>query len=444
MCLLLSIASLTACKKDKDPDGGTELDDLLENALVVASNGQGQAFFQLPESDDYASIPQDPLNPITKAKVDLGEMLYHETGLALAPKMDVGKGTFSCASCHFASAGFQAGRLQGIGDGGIGLGFNGEGRIRDNMYPGDSLDVQPIRSPSTLNVAYQSNMLWNGQFGATGVNIGTESQWKDGTPIAVNKLGYEGVEVQAIAGLTVHRLVIDPDFITETNYKPFFDAAFPDVPESDRYDRERAGLAIAAYERTLLSNRSPFQEWLKGQKNAMSEAEKRGAVLFFDKAQCGSCHTGPALSSMTFHALGMGDLYQCSEETFQSSAESGANLGRGGFTKVDAELFQFKTPQLYNLKDSPFYGHGSSFRSIEEVVEYKNRAWPQNTNVPANRLSDEFVPLRLTDQEIRDITSFLTNSLHDPELMRYQPETLLSGQCTPFNDQRAKDELGCN
>ena len=55
-------------------------------------------------------------------------MLYHETGLGISPKLDIGKETYSCASCHFAAAGFQAGRFQGIGEGGLGFGVNGEGR----------------------------------------------------------------------------------------------------------------------------------------------------------------------------------------------------------------------------------------------------------------------------------------------------------------------------
>ena len=89
----------------------------LEEALIEASDGIGKSFFELPASDDFASIPQDPLNPLTKDKVALGKLLFHETGLGIHPKLDLGKETYSCASCHFASAGFQACRQQGIGEG---------------------------------------------------------------------------------------------------------------------------------------------------------------------------------------------------------------------------------------------------------------------------------------------------------------------------------------
>jgi len=166
-------------------------------------------YFELPQSNDYAAIPQDPKNPITESKVELGKLLFHETMISVNANFQETMLTFSCASCHHAQGGFQAGIAQGIGDGGIGFGFNGDGRTVLSNIDLSMVDVQPIRTPSALNVAYQTNMLWNGQFGATGVNTGTSHLWPDSTPIATNHLGFEGVEVQAIAGLEVHRLDID-------------------------------------------------------------------------------------------------------------------------------------------------------------------------------------------------------------------------------------------
>ena len=371
-------------------------------------------------------------------------MLFHDTGIALDPEVPSGAGTYSCASCHFAGAGFQAGRHQGIGEGGLGFGLNGEGRDADPSYEAAFLDVQPTRTPSAMNNAYQEVMLWNGQFGATGPNVGTEYSWQIGTPKQENILGFQGLETQAIAGLDVHRLLIDRDFLDQTGYTQLFDAAFPDIEAEDRYSRITAGLAIAAYERTLLANRAPFQHWLQGQKQAMSELEKEGALLFFDKAGCADCHTGPALSSMAFYALGMDDLRNCPEPTFRAPAFSRENLGRGGFTDQPDDMYKFKVPQLYNLADSPFYGHGASFRSIAEVIQYKNQAVPQNQSVPAAQLAVAFRPLNLTDSEVEAIALFLAKSLRDPELERYVPESLLSGLCFPNNDPISQVDLNCN
>ena len=150
LLLLLALVFLTfGCKKETSV-GDAALDSELDQVLAEASNNEGRAFFTLPDSDDFQKIPNDPKNPITKEKVELGKMLYHETGLAIHPNNPISKNTYSCASCHFASAGFQAGRFQGIADGGIGFGVNGEGRTKGSLYEGDSLDVQPIRSPSCL------------------------------------------------------------------------------------------------------------------------------------------------------------------------------------------------------------------------------------------------------------------------------------------------------
>ena len=101
--------------------------------------------------------------------------------------------------------------------------------MKGSLYEGDSIDVQPIRSPTTLHVAYQKVMLWNGQFGATGLNANTGDAWVYGTPIEANYLGYEGTETQAIAGLKVHRMGMEENFLTTNGYKPLFNAAFPNL-----------------------------------------------------------------------------------------------------------------------------------------------------------------------------------------------------------------------
>jgi cytochrome c peroxidase len=297
--------ALSGCQLDDDVR--SDWDTRLSQTLEDAANGRGLEYFQLPSSDDFSAIPQDPRNPITRHKVNLGRMLFHETALGVNPRIPGNENRYSCASCHHAGGGFQANLLQGIGEGGIGYGYAGEGRVPDPTTVLDSIDVQQIRTPSALNIAYQACILWNGQFGGTGPNAGTEVGWVPGKPTYTNYLGYEGTETQAIAGLKVHRMDIDSAILmaASPDYAPLFAYAFPEVPENERYDREHAGLAIAAYERTLLANQAPFQKWLRGDYSAMRSDEKEGAILFFSTARCYVCHTGPALSSMEFYGLGM-------------------------------------------------------------------------------------------------------------------------------------------
>lgn len=439
--ILIISLFFTACEPDGPGTGGDDLDSKLIAQLLIVGEQQGIRAFQLPEDGLTALIPQDPRNPITPEKVELGKLLFHETGLGSNPLKVQGEYTYSCASCHHVAAGFQAGVIQGIGEGGFGFGTKGEGRVPMQGYSSLELDVQPIRSPATLNVAWQELMLWNGQFGATGDNIGTEQSWTFNTPKEANFLGYHGLETQAVAGLGVHRMEVDSTFIEQKNYKALFDAAFPQEDEYRRYTKITAGLAMAAYERTLMANQAPFQKWLAGDLDAMTSKQKEGALLFFGEANCVSCHKGPALNSMEFYALGMNDLPEVG--TYGDGVDEATRLGRGGFTNNPQDNYKFKVPQLYNLKDSKFYGHGGSFTRLRDVVSYKNSGRAENTDVPAQQLAIEFGPLGLMETDIDAITEFLSEALYDPDLSRYVPAQTLSGLCFPNNDSQSQQDLGC-
>ena len=284
-------------------------------------------------------------------------------------------------------------------------------------------------------------MLWNGQFGAVGQNRGTESRWAPGSPIANNNLGYHGLETQAIAGFDVHRLGLNETLLNKLEYKILFKQAFPYASDDMLITTQNVALAIAAYERTLMANQSPYQLWLRGDEEALTSNQKNGMQLFFDKANCYHCHNGPALSSMEFYALGMDDLDD--NNTIPASGAEGAALGRGGFTNKVEDNYKFKVPQLYNLTDAKFFGHGASFNSIQEVIEYKNRAQKSNMSVPDYQLPDSFKPLQLTEQEIESLVDFIENGLYDPNLQRYLPNVLPSGNCFPNNDSLSKQQL-CN
>ena len=429
----------SSCATDQDDYVQTPLQSSLEKQIIELFGSKESLI--LPASNDYNIIPNDAKNSITKAKVELGKLLFHETFLGKNPKMDESMNSYSCASCHHAAAGFQSGLLQGIGEGGIGFGLRGEGRLKSSSYLERDLDVQPIKSPSILNVAYQDVMLWNGQFGAVGSNAGTEANWTVGTPKENNSLGFEGVETQAIAGIGVHRQLIDEDFIKSSSYKALFDVAFPNDTEDNCYTKLNAALAIAAYERTVLSNEAPFQLWLNGDDFAMSDDELQGARLFFDKGQCYTCHSGPGLNGMEFHALGMNDL---AGENVLTVIDETTKKGRGGFTGNSEDDYKFKTPQLYNLKDVDFYGHGGSFTSVRDIISYKNEAVHENSDVSSNKLSSLFHPLNLTDEEVDLIALFVENSLYDPNLKRYQPVSLPSGNCFPNADSQSSIDMGCN
>lgn len=438
---LIAIICMISCSQDKVYIE-TPIDQLLLTTLNKASKNGSADHFILAQSDDYAAIPQDPHNPITKEKVKLGKMLFFETGIALSPTKEAGKKTYSCASCHVPSAGFRPGNAQGIADGGVGFGRNGENRAKIDAYREWELDVQGVRPLSVLNVAYVENTTWNGRFGGNGVNINTSHRWsaEDGTEL--NEEGLAALETQNIEGLEVHRMEITEEVLDIYGYRPYFDAAFEDFPEEERYSKVTASFAISAYLRTLLTNEAPFQHYLKGDKEALTEQEKKGALLFFGKAKCYHCHRDKNLGANEFYAIGVKDLYETGR-AFNTSKEDIRNLGRGEFTGRLEDNYKFKIPQLYNLGDAPFYFHGSSFTDLKAVVEYFNTGIPENDNVPASQIARQFKPLGMTQEEIEDLTAFLDNSLSDPNLQRYVPEAVLSGYCFPNNDVFSRIELGC-
>lgn len=433
----LMVMTILACEPETASD---ILDQQLTETLERTSKTGDLDYYTFPSSTDYKELPnQDPHNPITKEKVALGQMLFFETGLAQIPVHDNCYETYSCASCHHQVAGFLPGRLQGIADGGAGYGHNGNLRYMVAGYEEDELDAQGNRPMNPLNSAYSTNTLWSGLFGASGVNEGTEELW---TGLAkVNHTGYVGLEAQNIEAFELHRLEINDHVLDDYGYREWYDNAFPEFDPSERYTPTTSSFAISAFLRSMLANKAPFQKWLKGNKGAMTDNQKQGALLFFRKARCYTCHDGPALNSMNFHALGTKDMYELGG--LNTSADDPRILGRGMFTGKEEDMFAFKVPQLYNLKDYATFFHGSSKNSLYDVLDFKMKAVSENPLVPDEKLSSRFLPLSLTKEEINQLVDFLENALYDPQTERYVPESVLSGNCFPNNDEVSRKQLGC-
>ena len=422
----------------------------LKDIMGVTSPSGSYEGYILPESDDFLNIPQDPSNPITAEKVELGKFIYHETGITSTENNQTDMdNTWSCASCHNGQNGFKSGIRQGIGEGGVGFDHR---IIAEGME--DFADVQPVTSPTVLNTAYQEVMLWNGQFGnviggIVNIGIDPERHFTEGTPKEANLRSLAGLETQAVAGLGVHRMNVEEGSILTTNekYQMMFEAAYGTSQPHDML--EAAAFAIAAYERTILANQAPFQDFLRGDEEALTLEEVEGAKVFFGKGNCAGCHNGPALSSPVgslasemFMTLGFHDLDMW-EDTI-GEVNQATKEGRSGFTGDDMEKYAFKVPPLYNLIDTTVFGHGASFTSVEDVVRYKVAASPQHPEVDISDLDYRFTPLDLSEEEIANLVTFLETSLYDPELMRYVPEELPSGLCVTNNDEESRRDLGCD
>ena len=435
--LLLMGTLIYACTHDPIE---SELDTRLRANLNAISPTGSYEYFQFPASDDFAAIPnQDPENPLTAEKVALGQLLFHETALATNALYPVSEGNYSCASCHIAAAGFTPGTAQGMADGALGFGAH---RVKIASYEDDEVDAQGTRPLSVLNVAYVTNTLWSGLFGAGGCNEGTEDLWHVHPDAEINFEGLQGLEAQNIEGLELHRMEINHYLLDQLGYRALYDASFPEIPMLERYTPRTTSFALSAYLRTLFAQKAPFQKWLAGEETRMTNQEKRGALLFLGKANCIKCHNGPSFNAVAFHAIGTSDLYQ-NHEAINTNSEDARHLGRAFFSGRLEDENRFKVPQLYNLKDYSHFFHGSSKETLAEVLEFKLKAQSENPNVSNEQLSSFFRPVELTETEKEDLLMFLESALYDSYLERYVPEEVLSGNCIPNNDPFSRQELGC-
>ncbi|MGB3548749.1 MAG: cytochrome c peroxidase [Saprospiraceae bacterium] len=442
LLLFFLACSFSSCVEDQVAD---PIDQDLERQLLRLSASGTLQDYILPDGKTLAAIPAGIGNTITAEKVKLGKMLFYETALGRDAVWPSGMRTFSCSSCHVPEAAFTAGAAQGIADGGVGFGTLGSDRRLMDDFPEELADAQGARPLSMLGVAYVQNSMWAGRFGARFNNADTENLWGVFDPSTeVNHLGLDGLEAQNIEGTIVHRMSTDAYLLDTLGYREMFDDAYYDWPAGDvRYGRVAMSFALSAYIRSILPDRAPWQKWLRGDKTAMNEEETRGALLFFGKAGCYRCHNGPALNGNRFEALGVNDLCDVPGGAIRTGLEDPRNLGRGDFTRRPDELYQFKVPQVYNTRDMPFYFHGSSKTSLREVIEYKNAGIKENPRVPDANISDFFHPLNLTADEMDDLEAFLSEALHDPDLTRYAPASVLSGNCMPNNDPQSREDIGC-
>lgn len=310
-------------------------------------------------------------NPLTRAKIELGRQLYFDTRLS-------SDNTVSCASCHHPQEGFSRHTQFGIGVDGQKGGRN---------------------SPVSYNRILSDAQFWDGRADSL------EAQAVG--PIA-NPIEMGNTHAAAVAGLKAI-----------PGYAMQFDSIFPDTGVTI----DNVGLAIAAFERAIVTGPSPYdhreafkrfasleQEDIDEMKeddpelyeeykalemaafaNPMSESAVRGQALFFGKkASCSNCHVGANLADEKYHNLGVG-----------MDAEK-PDWGRYDVTKAEADKGAFKTPTIRNVALSAPYMHDGSQATLEEVVEHYNKGGLKN-----KWLSEKITPLNLTKQDKVDLVEFM-------------------------------------
>jgi cytochrome c peroxidase len=286
-------------------------------------------------------VPED--NPTTQAKIELGRRLFFDPRLS-------GTNDMSCATCHQPEKAFTDGAALAKG------------------HEGKTL---PRNTPSLLNVAFLPNLTWDGR--------AQTLEEQSLQPIVA------AVEMNQDLNELERELAADAGYVEQ------FQAAFGSRPT-----RETVAKALAAFERTLNTQPSPFDRYLNGDKTALSDAAKRGLELFVGDAGCIRCHNGPMLSDGKFYRLGI----------------SATDPGREAVTGKKADRGKFRTPPLRNIAKTGPYMHDGSLKTLEDVVTFYYRG---ASTTPVDGLELDIQPLLgQSYSEIPDLVAFLESLTGEP------------------------------
>jgi cytochrome c peroxidase len=293
-----------------------------------------------PNGLPAVSVPAD--NPLTEARVALGKQLFFDPRLS-------GDNTFSCASCHDPSKGWSNGLT-------VTRGVGGQNGFRN--------------VPSIVNVSYQNFLFWDGRAGS----LEEQALAPIINPFEMAMPSLEELEARlnAIAG-----------------YREGFQAIF-----GTRVTTENVGKVLAAFERTILSGDTPYDRYKAGNKDALPEQALRGMTLFFHKAHCAACHSGPNFADGSFHNIGIGVTPPIRD------------VGREKISGLLGDRASFKTPSLRDAARTAPYMHDGSLKTLDEVIEHYDRGGVKNP-----QLDEEIFPLKLTPQEKHDLVAFLRQGL---------------------------------
>lgn len=345
-----------------------------------------------PEDNPFGSLPKTVIDPIdnisTPEKINLGRMLFWDPVLS-------GDGDVACASCHHPDNDYAEELETSLGVGARGL---SRGRRGGTLVKRNSMTI--------LNTAF-NGIDENGNYDP----VNTVSFWDNREKSLEDQALKPIHSLEEMRGhafseeLTVDSVIARLEAIPE--YQELFRAAF----DTDEIEGEQIAKAIAAFERTLIANDSPFDRFARGDASALSQRELDGMNTFI-VAGCNNCHSGPMFSDFELHTIGIPE-----NPRIRIFDEGAGNQ-------------KFRTASLRNLSNTGPYMHNGVFETLEEVVEFyddiENRN-SQNPNV-SNRQMDELLDDLNTPDGGRadDIVAFL-KSLSDPSFDKIIPSRVPSG-----------------
>ncbi|MGB0423781.1 MAG: cytochrome-c peroxidase [Flavobacteriales bacterium] len=256
---------------------------------------------QLPSH--FPPLPVPESNPLTSKKVELGRLLFHDVRLSR-------DGSTSCASCHLQHLAFSDGEE-------ISIGIEERIGLRN--------------SPSLVNVAYQPRLFFDG--GVPTLEMQILAPISDVNEMDHNiLLASEDLD----ADPALHQLSME---VFDQGINPF-----------------TLTRSIAAYERTIVSANSKYDQFLAGDIELSTDEEAGRELFFSEEIGCGSCHSGVLLTDFEYSNIGQYSNYE--------------DPGRERITFDENDIGKFKTPSLRNIEYTAPYLHDGSIESLEQVIDF--------------------------------------------------------------------------
>ncbi len=353
-------------------DGGHPQPPMRSDGGFVERDSGADDPLRLPPNFPNPLIPLD--NPLTLAKVELGRRLFYDPRISVNDQQ-------SCGSCHLQHLAFTDGRAQSLGTTG---------------------EVHPRSSMSLTNVVYSSVLTW-----ASPIMDTLERQ------TLVPMFGREPVELG---------LVDEESFVLKLRaiafYQDEFARAYPD--ESEPINLKNSVNAMTSFERTLISGRSPYDRWLAGQDDAISESAKRGFELFNGHPfECFHCHGGFNFSDSVMYEGNADGTPQFHNTGLYNMDGNGSYpvLNRGLFELSDKpdDMGRFRAPTLRNVAVTAPYMHDGSIATLSDVLDHYAAG---GRTIPADRpnageghsnpyKSPLVLGFPITEQERADVIAFL-------------------------------------
>ena len=314
---------------------------------------------------------------VTDERVQLGRLLFFDPILS-------GANDISCATCHHPDLGFSDARGLSMGKGGHGIGAERSGGA-----------VVRRGTPTIWNSAYNHKQFWDGRADDL------EDQAKG--PITSD------IEMNENPETLVKELKDIPEYARQ------FDAAFAGR-DGSAVTLDNVQKAVAAFERTLTANNSPFDRFVRGELGALTPEQRRGFNLFRSgRTRCFECHGSPTFANRDFKIIGVPE-----------ADASQPDYGRFDVTRGEGNKYAFKVPTLRNVVLNAPYMHNGKFKTLEEVLDFYAAGGGPGVGFKDPKVDDKIHSYAITPEEKQDLIAFLFALTDESKLPEF-PDKVPSG-----------------